>query len=75
MKEIVSSHGGRFRYNEDIKALQESALAITEFLKQLDENFVLSGCKNNSSGYVWLDGKICTGSAWRYRIMSVGTGY
>ena len=41
MKEIVSSHGGRFRYNEDIKALQESALAITEFLKQLDENFVL----------------------------------
>lgn len=58
MKEIVSSHGGRFRYNEDIKALQESALAITEFLKQLDENFVLSGCKNNGSGYVWLDGKI-----------------
>lgn len=58
MKEIVSSHGGRFRYNEDIKALQESALAITEFLKQLDGNFVLSGCKNNGSGYVWLDGKI-----------------
>ena len=70
MKEIVSSHGGRFRYNEDIKALQESALAITEFLKQLDENFVLSGCKNNSSGYVWLDGKI------RYvEAVSVSTNY
>lgn len=70
MKEIVSSHGGRFRYNEDIKALQESALAITEFLKQLDENFVLSGCKNNSSGYVWLDGKI------RYvEAVSVSTTY
>ena len=58
MKEITSSQGGRFRYNEDIKALQESALAITEFLKQLDGNFILSGCKNNGSGYVWLDGKI-----------------
>lgn len=58
MKEITSSQGGRFRYNEDIKALQESALAINEFLKQLDGNFVLSGCKNNDDGYVWLDGKI-----------------
>lgn len=47
MKEITGSQGGRYRYNEDIKALQDSALALTEFLKQIGTNFVLSGCKDN----------------------------
>lgn len=58
MKEITSSQGGRYRYNEDIRALQGSALAMTEFFKQIGTNFVLSGCKNNGDGYAWIDGKI-----------------
>lgn len=58
MKEITGSQGGRYRYNEDIKALQDSALALTEFLKQIGTNFVLSGCKDHGDGYVWIDGKI-----------------
>lgn len=58
MKEITSTYGGRYRYNEDIRVLQESALALTEFLGQFPGNYVISGCKNNSGGYAWIDGKI-----------------
>lgn len=58
MKEITSYQGGRYRYCEDINSLQDAALAITEFFKQFDGNFVISGCENNGAGYVWINGKI-----------------
>lgn len=58
MKQIKSNIGGRFRYNEDFRAIQEAALALSEFLKSSNENFVISGCENGDGGYVWLDGKI-----------------
>lgn len=78
MKEITSLLGGRFRYNEDIKALQDSALAMTEFLKQIGGNFVLSGCKNNGDGYVWIDGKIryveASSTAYNYIIAEDSEG-
>lgn len=58
MIEITNTKGGRKRYNEDIRCLQESALAFTEIFKDTDDNFVISGCGNHQSGYVWLNGKI-----------------
>ena len=58
MKNIESNIGGRYRYNEDFRSIQNAALALTETLKECNCNFVISGCKNNQDGFVWLDGKI-----------------
>ena len=58
MIEITNIKGGRKRYNEDIRCLQESALAFTEIFKNTEVYFVISGCQNHQDGYVWLDGKI-----------------
>lgn len=58
MKNIESHIGGRYRYNSDFKFMQEMALAMTEFLKCANDNFVISGCENGQGGYVWLNGKI-----------------
>lgn len=58
MKNIESNIGGRYRYNEDFRSIQNAALSLVEILKDCKSNFVISGCKNNQEGYVWLDGKI-----------------
>lgn len=58
MIEITNTKGGRKRYNEDIRCLQELALAFTEIFKVTDKNFVISGCQHHQEGYVWLNGKI-----------------
>lgn len=58
MKNLLSSYGGRRRYNEDFRTLQESASAINKFLTHFQGNFILSGCTNNEDGYVWIDDKI-----------------
>lgn len=58
MIEITNIKGGRKRYNEDIRCLQELAIAFTEIFKVADVNFVVSGCQNHQEGYVWLNGKI-----------------
>lgn len=58
MRNIENNIGGRFRYNSDFRDIQELALAFAEFLKSAKENFVISGCENGESGYVWLNGKI-----------------
>lgn len=58
MRNIENNIGGRFRYNSDFRDIQETALSFTEFLKSAKGNFVISGCKNGESGYVWLNGKI-----------------
>lgn len=58
MIEITNTKGGRKRYNEDIRCLQELAAAFTEIFKEANINFVLSGCQNNQEGYVWLNDKI-----------------
>lgn len=61
MKEFESQTGGRYTYVDDIKNLQDLALAFSCIFDACD-NFVVSGCelKNGklSEGYVWLDRKL-----------------
>ena len=58
MRYIESELGGRYRYNEDFRSIQDTVLAFAEILRDCGNNFVITGCKDGQEGYVWLNGKI-----------------
>lgn len=66
MNEYQSHNGGRPLYNDDIKNLQDLALAFSSLFMDCGLDFVISGCnvieENDKlyigEGYVWLDNKI-----------------
>ncbi len=66
MIEYVSKPGGRHLYSEDMINLQNMVLAFTEFFKDCQRDFVISGCNvlteddgtYINEGYVWLGGKV-----------------
>lgn len=61
MKEFDAQTGGRYVYVDDVKNLQELALAFASIFDDCD-NFIISGCEVSgtsiSEGYVYINGKI-----------------